>query len=195
MYNFNDDDKIFMTATDERVSQSAAEADSKGAQIDALSSPVAQIEASRNLRDAEANEAIAMTRRAMSGQLRNFGKRVSNLFSPNEKRSAREKTTEPTSFVHDGVITPPGSTFKAIKSAVEKADQTLKDVTEGGTCEGVWNEQAETGPLDDQPPVSTTRLSALTDEWIPTRSKEFLRSRAPDDGGTTDDDPMVFQRY
>ena len=35
MYNFDDDDKIFMTATDERVSQSAAEADSKGAQIDA----------------------------------------------------------------------------------------------------------------------------------------------------------------
>ena len=205
MYNFDDDDKIFMTATDERVSQSAAEADSKGAQIDALSSPVAQIEASRNLRDAEANEAIAMTRRAMSGQLRNFGKRVSNLFSPNEKRSAREKTTEPTSFVHDGVITPPGSTFKAIKSAVEKADQTLKDVTEGGTCEGVWNEQAETVPLDDQAPVSTTRLSALTDEWIPTRSSkpflvgmvrapDFRRSRAPDDGGTTDDDPMVFQR-
>ena len=29
MYNFDDDDKIFMTATDERVSQSAAEADSK----------------------------------------------------------------------------------------------------------------------------------------------------------------------
>ena len=94
------------------------------------------------------------------------------------------------------MITPPGSTFKAIKSAVEKADQTLKDVTEGGTCEGVWNQQAETGPLDDQPPGPT--------KWNPGvmrpsrnstgRPKDFLRRRAPDDGVTTDDDPVVFKR-